>query len=194
VCALLLDCSSSLGLIRRRSRSGKQWRANSTEDAQALERNAAFYIGLFSEPVYGSGDWPELVKEALNETYLPRFTDEEKAEIKGAAPFLTCHPELTLAMRIFTGSADFFAIDLYRSVWIAAPPNGIDACLANSSDVNWPACNVQMVYDAQNGWPVGYAAENSASWLFATPQNVRHELKELKTRWPYDKIVGSTLF
>ena len=48
-----------------------------------VERNAAFWLGLFSEPVYGSGDWPDLVKETLNETFLPRFTDDEMAEIKG---------------------------------------------------------------------------------------------------------------
>ena len=64
-------------------RSGRQWRLNNTEDAQAVERSAAFHIGLFSGPVYDSGDWPELVKETLNETFLPRFTDEEIAEIKG---------------------------------------------------------------------------------------------------------------
>ena len=68
--------------------SGHPWRTNTTEDAEAVERNAAFSIGLFSEPVYGSGDWPELVKETLNETMLPRFTDEEKKMIKGACEVL----------------------------------------------------------------------------------------------------------
>ena len=168
--------------------SGRQWRLNNTEDAQAVERNAAFYIGIFSEPVYGSGDWPELVKEALNETFLPRFTDEEKAEIKGGASLLYQLPkasELSLP-----GSADFFAIDLYRSTWIAAPPNGIDACVANSSDVNWPACNVEMLYNSETNWPVGIAADNPDSWLFATPQNVRYELKQMQKRWPTNKIVS----
>ena len=40
-------------------------------------------MGMFSEPVYISGDWPDLMKEALNETMLPRFTEEEKKEIRG---------------------------------------------------------------------------------------------------------------
>lgn len=74
-------------------------------------------------------------------------------------------------------------------MWISAPDNGISACVANSSDPNWPACNVQRLYDATTGWPVGIAAEQTAPWLVATPQNVRFELKELKRRWPYDKIV-----
>ena len=68
--------------------SGKQWRSNSTEDAQAVERNVAFHIGLYSEPVYGSGDWPEIAKETLNETFLPRFTDEEIADLRGSYPLL----------------------------------------------------------------------------------------------------------
>ena len=62
---------------------GVQWRSNTTDDAEAVERNAAFYMGMFSEPVYISGDWPDLMKQALNETMLPRFTEEEKKEIRG---------------------------------------------------------------------------------------------------------------
>ncbi|EMD35185.1 glycoside hydrolase family 1 protein [Gelatoporia subvermispora B] len=151
---------------------GQPWRTNSTEDAEAVERNAAFYIGLFSEPVYGSGDWPEIVKEALPPSIFPRFTEEEKADLKG--------------------SADFFAIDLYRSLRIAAPPNGIAACAANPDDVNFPACNVNVFYDSETNWPLGYSPEHSAdTWLMFTPQNLRYELKELKKRWPYDKIYVS---
>ncbi|EJC97652.1 glycoside hydrolase [Fomitiporia mediterranea MF3/22] len=112
---------------------GKPWQTNTTEDFEAVERNAAFYVGMFS-------------------------------------------------------SADFFAIDLYRGVWIAAPENEISACAANSSDPNWPTCNVQVYYDSATGWPIGYVPEPTQNWLFATPQNLRYELKELKKRWPYDKI------
>ena len=75
--------SNGIKLISSFSR-GRQWRANSTDDAEAIERSAAFHIGMFSEPVYVSGDWPELMKETLNETMLPRFTEDEKKLIKGA--------------------------------------------------------------------------------------------------------------
>ncbi|KAL5499119.1 hypothetical protein ACEPAH_1637 [Sanghuangporus vaninii] len=147
---------------------GRQWRTNTTDDADAVERSAAFHIGMFSEPVYVSGDWPDLMKETLNETMLPRFTDAEKNEIKG--------------------SADFFAIDAYDSGWTAAPENGIAACVADSSDPNWPTCNVQMLYDAAAGWPVGIPAEAAASWLRASPQLLRYELGEINKRWPSKKI------
>lgn len=61
------------------------WRANSTEDAEATERCTQFGIGMFSEPVYGSGDWSELVKQTVPESFLPRLTKEEQEDIKGLA-------------------------------------------------------------------------------------------------------------
>ncbi|EJC97653.1 glycoside hydrolase family 1 protein [Fomitiporia mediterranea MF3/22] len=147
---------------------GMPWRTNSTEDAEAVERNAAFYIGMFAEPVYGSGDWPKIMTDTLNETILPRFTEEEKNEIKG--------------------SADVFTIAPYRSPLIAAPEDGIAACASNSSHPNWPTCNIPVFYDSATGWPLGYAADAKAGWLMATPQNVRFELGEIKKRWPSKKI------
>ncbi|KAI5123222.1 hypothetical protein M0805_001311 [Coniferiporia weirii] len=147
---------------------GKPWRTNTTEDAEALERNVAFGIGLFSTPIYDTGDWPEIVKETLDESILPRFTDEEKKDLKG--------------------SADFFAMDAYRSEWLAAPSNGIAACVANVNDVNWPACSVQVGYDSTTGWPSGNAGDTQSTWLASTPTWLRYELSELKKRWSFDKL------
>lgn len=72
---------SSYRVIRR----CQPWRANSTEDAEATERCTQFGIGMFSEPVYGSGDWSELVKQTVPESFLPRLTKEEQEDIKGLA-------------------------------------------------------------------------------------------------------------
>ncbi len=63
--------------------SGMPWRTNTTADSEAIERSAAFGIGLFSNPVYVSGDWHELVKQTIPESYLPRFTEEEILDLKG---------------------------------------------------------------------------------------------------------------
>ncbi|KAK0475600.1 glycoside hydrolase superfamily [Armillaria luteobubalina] len=128
---------------------GTPWRSNSTEDALAVERHAAFQIGIFSNPVYTTGDWPDIVKETLPAEYLPRFTDQEKKDI--------------------LGSADFFAIDSYRSQWVKAPDEGIDACVADTSDPLWPVCNEPVLFDSDYGWAVGPAADPLASWLQATP-------------------------
>ena len=36
--------------------SGIPWRPNSTDDALAIERHVAFRIGVFSDPLYTTGD------------------------------------------------------------------------------------------------------------------------------------------
>ena len=89
----------------------------------------------------------------------------------------------------YEGSADFFAIDAYRSGWIAEPPNGLAACIANPEDVNYPQCNVGVDYNATSGWPVGNAADTQSTWLLATPSWLRYELSEINKRWKPKKIV-----
>ncbi|KAK0443127.1 glycoside hydrolase superfamily [Desarmillaria tabescens] len=150
---------------------GTPWRSNSTEDALAVERHAAFQIGIFSNPVYKTGDWPDIVKDTLPSEYLPRFTDQEKKDI--------------------LGSADFFAIDSYRSQWVRAPEEGIDACVANTSHPLWPVCNEPVLFDSDYGWAIGPAADPLATWLQATPVAVRTLLKGLHSRWPSNKLYVS---
>ncbi|PBK66076.1 glycoside hydrolase [Armillaria solidipes] len=150
---------------------GTPWRSNSTEDALAVERHAAFQIGIFSNPVYTTGDWPDIVKETLPAEYLPRFTEQEKRDI--------------------LGSADFFAIDSYRSQWVKAPDEGIDACVANTSDPLWPVCNEPVLFDSDYGWADGPAADPLATWLQATPVATRTLLKDIHSRWPSNKLYVS---
>ncbi|KAL1669334.1 glycoside hydrolase superfamily [Schizophyllum commune] len=147
---------------------GTPWRANTTADSDAVERHAAFQIGMFSDPLYTTSDWPQILKDTLPEEYLPRFTEQEKADL--------------------LGSADFYAIDSYRSFFIRAPENGIAACVNDSLDPNWPQCNEQVTYDSDYGWSVGIQADLRTDWLIATPQSVRGLLNELHRRWPSPKI------
>lgn len=51
--------------------------------------------GIFSQPIYGDGDYPQNVLDTIPASILPRLTAEDKALIKG--------------------SADFYAIDAYRT-------------------------------------------------------------------------------
>ena len=87
------------------------------------------------------------------------------------------------------GSADFFAIDAYRSSWISEPTEGLASCIANSNDVNYPACNVVQYISATDGWPVGNAADTQSTWLAATPFWLRYELSQINKRWPSKEIV-----
>ncbi|KAJ3887623.1 glycoside hydrolase superfamily [Lentinula edodes] len=150
---------------------GMPWRANNTEDVDAVERHAAFGIGVFADPVYTTGDWPQILKDTLSPDYLPRFTEEDSKEI--------------------LGTADFFAIDAYRTYWNAAPPEGIDACVSNSSDPLWPSCNLEVMFDFNTGWASGPASDPLTSWLQATPQFLRSSFKEYHRRWPAPRIYYS---
>ncbi|EPQ51177.1 glycoside hydrolase, partial [Gloeophyllum trabeum ATCC 11539] len=89
---------------------------------------------------------------------------------------------------IIQGTADFYAIDAYRAQYVAAPAGGLAACVNNMTDPNWPQCNEVVMYDT-DGWAVGPNADTwSASWLQATPQNLRGSLRALVGRWPVGKI------
>ncbi|KAJ7054170.1 glycoside hydrolase superfamily [Mycena amicta] len=94
---------------------GIPWRSNTTDDALAVERHVAFRIGVFSDPLYTTGDWPSIMTQTLTPEYLPRFTEQEKKDN--------------------LGSADFFAIDSYREQFIAAPldAGGIAGCINDTA-------------------------------------------------------------
>ncbi|KAF5340463.1 hypothetical protein D9758_013571 [Tetrapyrgos nigripes] len=150
---------------------GMPWRTNTTEDAEAVERHVAFQIGIFSDPVYKTGDWPKIMKDILSPEWLPRFTEEEKAEIRG--------------------TADFFAIDCYRQQYISAPPNGLENCLSNISDPLWPKCNVVQTFDSNAGWNIGAFSSPGTSWLEDTSRFLRGYLKDVQARWPTHKMIAS---
>ncbi len=64
------------------------WReplTNSEVDRDAAKRSLEFFIGWFADPIY-FGDYPEVMKERVGDR-LPRFTDEDKAMIKGSSDF-----------------------------------------------------------------------------------------------------------
>ncbi|KAF7324651.1 Glycoside hydrolase family 1 protein [Mycena kentingensis (nom. inval.)] len=152
---------------------GIPWRANSTDDALAVERHAAFHIGVFSDPVYTTGDWPKIMTDTLPEEYLPRFTEQEKKDN--------------------LGSADFFAIDSYREQYIAAPldAGGLAGCLNDTAHPLWPECHQVVLFDSNpnGGWAKGISPDPlSDSWLQATPNTLRTFLKGLQERWPTKKM------
>ena len=105
------------------------------------------------------------------------------------SPLTDTHP-LTISFSP-PGSADFYAIDSYRSSYVRAPEGGIDACVNNPSDPNWPQCNEAVLYDGDEGWLEGPAADPRTDWLASTPQGVRGLLNELHKRWPSPKLVGN---
>lgn len=73
------------------------------EDREAAERALLFYLGWFADPVFKTGDYPEVMRERVGER-LPEFTAEEK--------------ELLL------GSSDFFGLNHYTTMFAAEAVNG----------------------------------------------------------------------
>lgn len=98
-----------------------------------------------------------MLKETLGEM-LPKFTQEEKDLIKG--------------------SCDFFAIDAYTGYLASPVKNGVAACIANTTDPNFPECASSSSL-ASDGFPLGPAADNEMSWLYSTPIGIRRFLSKI---------------
>ncbi|OCF32930.1 hypothetical protein I316_05267 [Kwoniella heveanensis BCC8398] len=144
---------------------GVPWREGNEDDQRGVDRHEAYQIGIFAEPIYNSGDWPQIIKDDLPPEILPRFTDEQKELIKG--------------------TADFFAIDGYRVGYVTAPPAGFEACIANTSDPLWPVCNQVNFYESTPyAWGLADFADPRVPWLQNTWRYIRGFLKDLTQRYP----------
>lgn len=131
-------------------------RAGSGEDQAAAERCLAFTLGWFAWPVFVSGDYPEVMRSAVDAqsrklgygggSRLPRFSADEP-------PVL--------------GTADFFALNYYTSRKVKAGGGGCgrmsmkgDLDAEEVLDPSWPICGV--------------------SWLAVAPCGLRKLLKYIK--------------
>ncbi|CAI5740434.1 unnamed protein product [Hyaloperonospora brassicae] len=55
------------------------------KNEEAAERSLLFFLGWFADPVY-KGDYPQVMKDRCG-LRLPKFTDDEKALLKGSSDF-----------------------------------------------------------------------------------------------------------
>lgn len=74
---------------------------------------------------------------------------------------------------LFNGTIDFFSFDPYSAQYVYAPPGGVAACAANTSDPLWPTC-VVTTNVAADGWLIGQAS--SVTYSFIDPQYVRSQM------------------
>ncbi|KAK6189992.1 hypothetical protein SNE40_001948 [Patella caerulea] len=97
-------------------------------DVEAAIRSAEFGHGIYANPIYGTGDFPAIVKKIVAEkssadnvpNRLPTFTQDEINMIKG--------------------SADFFGLNLYTASLITNDPSGkSEANTISGPDPNWPS-------------------------------------------------------
>lgn len=130
-------------------------RPGCTEDIAATERRLAFTLGWFAWPVFVTGDYPEIMRRAIDaqskkQTYdgvsrLPIFSKEEPA--------------------VF-GTADFFALNYYTSRKVKAGSGSGGISMKGDQDV-------EEVMDPS--WPI-----SGVSWLAVVPSGLRNLLKYIK--------------
>lgn len=128
------------------------------EDIAAAERYLAFTLGWFAWPVFVTGDYPEIMRAAIDAqskklgysggSRLPSFSKDEPAVL---------------------GTADFFALNYYTSRKVR-PSGGCGQVLCVKSDRD-----VEEVLDPS--WPIC-----GVSWLAVVPHGLRKLLKYIKVK------------
>lgn len=111
-------------------------KANSGEEGKAaVKRYLDFNLGWFADPVW-KGDYPAVMREVVGER-LPKFTDDEKMELKGSADFFGLNHYSThiVSAAAEDGSDD----DTGPSFWK-------DEALSKEADPRWPRTDM--------GWSV----------------------------------------
>ncbi|RAL16391.1 glycoside hydrolase family 1 protein [Aspergillus homomorphus CBS 101889] len=145
-------------------------RTNSSEDAEAVERAWAFNEGWFADPLF-LGDYPSRLKN-FTSSFLPEFTAEEKALIKGAS--------------------DYFAHDAYTAAYYMAPDAGIAGCLADPSNSLYPKCynSTYTLPASEGGWLIGPASDPNTRWLHKATEWLPAFLHYIERTWkPANGIV-----
>ncbi|XP_028330067.1 cytosolic beta-glucosidase [Gouania willdenowi] len=126
------------------------------EDIAATERNRAFTLGWFAWPVFVTGDYPEIMRCAIEAQSI-------KVNYSGASRL----PRFTSDDPVILGTADFFALNYYTSRKVK-PGQGVERNICMKSDRN-----VEEVLDPS--WPIC-----GVSWLAVMPCGLRKLLKYIK--------------
>ncbi|XP_032801046.2 lactase/phlorizin hydrolase isoform X1 [Petromyzon marinus] len=148
-------------------------------DVEAAERYLEFLLGWFAEPIFGSGDYPEVMKKAVEKkdiecgregpSRLPAFTAEEKAYIKGTSDFFGLNHYTTRLVRNADkpceenyendGSYELLTDPAWlqsAAPWLYAVPWGFRRLLAYISARVGPTVPIIVT---ENGWATDYAAD-----------------------------------
>lgn len=125
------------------------------DDVAATERDLAFTLGWFAWPMFVSGDYPEIMRSAID-------SQSEKMGYVGS-PRL---PTFSKDEPGILGSADFFAVNYYTSRKVKA--GGGAGQMSMKSD-----CDVEEIIDPS--WLI-----SGVSWQAVVPGGLRKLLKYIK--------------
>eukprot|EP01127_Copromyxa_protea_P017949 TRINITY_DN5547_c0_g2_i2.p1 TRINITY_DN5547_c0_g2~~TRINITY_DN5547_c0_g2_i2.p1 ORF type:complete len:531 (+),score=63.39 TRINITY_DN5547_c0_g2_i2:31-1623(+) len=126
-------------------------------DQAAAVRYLEFLCGWFGDPVY-FGDYPQSMKDGVG-SRLPTFTEEEKNLLKG--------------------SADFFGLNHYTSVYATSPTSNLGE--------GWPQDSGVNTTRLRNGIPIGPVADSD--WLYVVPWGIRKLVNWIHTRYEAGIII-----
>ena len=129
----------------------------SVNDRQAAERAMIFDAGIWSDVIYGNGDYSQEVRHSAGDL-LPHFTTNERTMFQQYRP-------------------DFFGLNFYTSAYAyyAGPP----ATPGQGFDIDRHSNTSSY---APNGTLIGKVADSP--WLFSTPWGLRKMVVWLAKRYP----------
>lgn len=136
--------------------------AEHDEDRAATERSLAFTLGWFAWPVFLTGDYPEVMRSAVD-------AQSQKLGYNGSSRL----PHFSTDEPPVLGTADFFALNYYTSRKVKAGGGGGGGARGSMSmkadrdveevlDPSWPVCGVP--------------------WLAVVPPGLRKLLKYVKVK------------
>lgn len=141
---------------------------SSEEDVESTNRFVDFHIGLYAQPIYVNGTFPNNVRNTIPKSIMPDFSPDE--------------------VKLIAKSGDFFAIDAYATGVSKAAPGGIEACAKNVTDPFWPVCvdgsNNTVQWSTSDGWGVGASADFLSPWLQDAFRYLRLQLKFMSENYP----------
>jgi len=131
-------------------------KTTSTEDLLAAQRALEFELGWFAEPIFGSGDYPSVMREILGDR-LPTFSENDKLLVRH--------------------SCDFFGLNHYSTKLFSA-----ERCYSNPDETekayNAYFADVEYVPCVDPSWSKG-----AVSWLYSVPWGLRKLLKYIKDNY-----------
>ncbi|KAE8144486.1 glycoside hydrolase superfamily [Aspergillus avenaceus] len=116
----------------------------------AAHRYQDILLGIMSNPLFLGTQYPDAALTTAN--LMTPLTDDQLKRING--------------------TVDFWSFDPYTAQYASPPPQGTEACAANTSDPLWPTC-VTLSNIQANGWLMGQA---SNAYAYLAPQYVRQQL------------------
>ncbi|KAF8426817.1 glycoside hydrolase superfamily [Boletus edulis BED1] len=114
---------------------GLPWRANDTDDTEAVERHASFGIGMYANPVYVNGDWPQIAQRTFSPSTHTRPNTLQLPRL--VLPLVKPICLIPLGLRV-TGWAVGPSPDPASITWLQATPQMLRGYLQQLMD-RWPS-------------------------------------------------------